>query len=374
MTTSNSSTSSFKDFIKVFLITSAALLIVITVFLVTIDPFNFFNFHSQSNKIVMLPFKEEENPINDRYAANSMIKSGKYDSAIFGSSVSYILENQYFNKELKANFANLSMRAALPYEQILLAEKFVEFNPNPKFIIFFITMPWCDNVSQVNALRDPQGPIPEKEFTIWLIDKNPLNEIGHIFNLRILQYSIKKLYFILSGKDYKLSNYDLYGSSQSPDSKHVKPISEVRKILYRDSKERLKQKEEVDAEKYKVILNSDNYGRIDLLYNFIKNLPDQTVKILIFSPRHYYSQPSLGSYEDAKIKACKSSVLKRMANIKSLKVIDFLIDGIVTRNDQNFWDGDHFNYQVARQIIPPSVVWAIRVEKSKAGYFNYYSK
>lgn len=161
MNISNSSTSSFKSFINLFLATSSILLLAIMGFLIAVDPFNF---KPNSDGFVMLPFKEGENPINDRYAVNTIIKSAKYDSAIFGSSVSYILENDYLNKELGANFANLSMRAALPYEQILVARRFVEFRNNPKFVIFFITMPWCDNSSSPTALRDPGGPIPEKIF------------------------------------------------------------------------------------------------------------------------------------------------------------------------------------------------------------------
>lgn len=175
---------------------------------------------------------------------------------------------------------------------------------------------------------------------------------------------------MMGEKSYSPSNYDLYGSFQSPDANHIKPIEQVRKILYGDSNKKREAPKNIDAQEYEKILNSKNFGRIDLLRDFIKSLPDQTVKILLFSPRHYFSQPITSSYEGARIQACKAYTLKQFGDVKSTKVIDFLIDGVVTRNDSNFWDGDHFNYRVARKVIPLLVVKALKNNKSDDGYYK----
>jgi hypothetical protein len=362
----------WSQFVRVFVITSAILFISIFISLIVIDPFNFMGLAPGLKRGFIKPYKNDGNPLNDRYAAYTYAQKAEFDSAMFGSSVSYIMKTADFNKGFDSKFINLSMRAALPYEQMVVINRFLRYHPKPKTMIFYMTTPWCTNGTGIRALRDPLGPIPDGDFPMWLFENDSLSKFSHIFNLNALQAAKKQLRFLIKGKGIDPNTYDLYGSSQEPGSNYVRPMEEVIKSIYGEKGKR--ERDSVngyDRESFKKALANKDFGRIKLLKEeVVDKIPAETTKIFVILPRHIFVQAPYGTEGYGTAQACKNSIIENFGSMPNTHIIDFLIDGKITRNDGDFFDGDHVNYTGAA-LLPNMITKAVKDKRSKPGYYNY---
>lgn len=331
--TTNSSFISYFSFAKVFILCFAAISFVVFITVIAADPFNFFDLQPASRVITMTPFKSH-NSLNDRYTANSMIKSQKYDSAILGSSVSFIIEAKKFNILGDSNFANLSMRAALPYEQLLVANRFAESVSDIKYMMFFLTDPWCRGDEDPTALRERGGPIQNEDFPLWLLDGNSWNNVFHIFHLKAFRYSLKKMFFLMKGGRF-YSIYDREGSSQDSSSNYEKPKNEVLKAIYGEKGKRKRDFVAVGKKKRRRGVNAMKFSRIAMLEDFLSRLDGSVKKVLVISPRHYFYYPHRLSVEGAILKACKQRIRSIASNVENVAMIDFLAPGNLINNEDN---------------------------------------
>ena len=81
--------------------------------------------------------------LNQRFMYPQIVRSGRYDSAVFGTSTVRLLDPQRLDALFGARFANLGLNAGTPWEQIQLARLLLGHVRQPKVLIFGLDLPWC---------------------------------------------------------------------------------------------------------------------------------------------------------------------------------------------------------------------------------------
>ncbi len=358
----------WKAFTRTLIATAVIVFSLLFMALFVLDPINYIDFSPKLKREFVYPI-DASNQLVDRYILRKYSMEPQFDSAIYSSSVGYIFKTTDFDKGFNSKFLNMSTRAALPYEQTIMLKRFLRYHPHPKSLIFLLTNPWCEEGMGTYALRDPLGPLQNEDFPLWLVDNNPYNELLHLFSMKNLKLAKVEFKHLTGIKPILPSSYELYGSSQMPDSFHVGPVEENIPRIYGPEGKREKPKDVIDKDSYYKISHNQTFTRLDMLKNILKELPD-TLKILVYMPRPSFYIPYKGTRADAEFQACKSYMADNFLTLPNTHIVDFGIEGKLTNDDYNFIDTIHPTYPLAK-ILPGYVVDAVKTGKSKPGYYNY---
>lgn len=102
---------------------------------------------------------------NQRFMYPQVVRSHAYDSAVFGSSTSRLLDPIELDRRFGGRFANLAMNAATPYEQVTMARLFLR-HVTPRSVLFGLDRNWCD--PDADTQRFTPRPFPA-----WLYVEDP---------------------------------------------------------------------------------------------------------------------------------------------------------------------------------------------------------
>jgi hypothetical protein len=106
----------WRRYFFVFIAIFGGVLAAAYMFILLIDPFGI--------SPVALPIKRALVTVQ-RYVYPQLIRSQRFDSAIFGTSTSMLLDPDVLNGPFQARFANLAMASATAWEQKTLIELFL---------------------------------------------------------------------------------------------------------------------------------------------------------------------------------------------------------------------------------------------------------
>ena len=70
--------------------------------------------------------------LNQRFMYPQIVRSGRFDAAVFGTSTVRLLDPQRLGAAFGGRFANLGMNAGTPWEQMQLADLFLRHVPRPR--------------------------------------------------------------------------------------------------------------------------------------------------------------------------------------------------------------------------------------------------
>jgi hypothetical protein len=279
--------------------------------------------------------------INQRFMDPQIVRSGRYDSAVFGTSTVRLLDPVLLAEAFGGRFANLGLNAGTPWEQVQLAELFLRHVPRPQTLVWGIDTTWCDPDADAEPKR-----ITSRAFPPWLYDDDPLDDLPHLLNLRSLSLAGRVLLHRLGFMRERVrgDGYDVF----VPPEAHY-DLARARWHLWHGGEPtvppveppvRLIPEERAALRMPALAWLDDILGRV----------PHETTRILAFPPVHVAAQARPGSLEAERVAECKARVAA-IGRGRGATVVDFQIPSSVTTDDANYWDGLHYRLPVAARLV-----------------------
>lgn len=272
--------------------------------------------------------------LNQRFMYPQIVRSGRFDAAVFGTSTIRLLDPSHLNRMFGARFANLGLNAGTPWEQIRLAELFLRLAPAPRALIFGLDTTWCEADADAPGKR-----ITFRAFPPWLYDDDPLNDFAGLFNFRSIEIAgrvaLKHLGLMperIRGDGYERfvpddATYDLARARIGPPRVGQAPPP------------RLSPEEE----------RALRFPALPWLDALLARVPREAAITLAFMPIHVSAQPTPGSAEAARDAACKARIAE-IGRRRGAAVIDFRYPSPVTTEDSNYWDPLHYRIGIAERV------------------------
>lgn len=323
----------WRGFNRMFAIvlTGATALVFVLLFLV--DPLGVVPFS--------LPIDRPIVDIKQRHFYPMVIRSRRFDSLVIGTSTGRLLDPDRLDRALGGRFANLSLNDGRAWEQWRLADLYLREIGPPKSLLIALDGPWCD--ADADA---PENLITKRGFPEWIYDENPWNDILHLINGRMLEFSVRTIVTALGLRPKRLADngfavfvppeeeYDLARARTHiwGDAAQVIPPDAPPHILTETEKAKLK----FPALAWIKDLQTRTNGKTDFIY--------------LWTPVHVRSQPIPGSGSAAIEEECKSR-LDALARDAGAVVIDWRIYSPLTRNDENYWDPLHYRLPIAHTVV-----------------------
>ncbi|WP_053006133.1 hypothetical protein [Kiloniella spongiae] len=320
----------WKSYWTVLSKTSVIVMAFILLMIAIIDPYDNLPFSPDLKRTAMAS--------NQRFSYPAIARKDRFDSAVFGTSTTRLLNPENLNEYIGGNFANLSMNSATSYEQSRLFDVYIKAHSTPKNIIIGLDITWCnaDKAADKYTFR---------AFPEWMYDDNPWNDISHMLNFKTLETLGKQAGYLIGIKDAK---YQPTGYANFLPSIEEYDLGKARMNIY-GSKTPKEKNLPSEIARY----NADNfsYPSHDYLKSMLDQTPAETKKILMFVPYHSYIQASPGSLSAAQWKECKKRITAISAANKNSFLIDFMIPSIITNKDENYWDPLHYTEELSVDII-----------------------
>ncbi|WP_245282560.1 hypothetical protein [Chelatococcus daeguensis] len=279
--------------------------------------------------------------INQRYVYPQIVRSGRYSSAVFGTSTVRLLDPQRLDKLLGGRFANLAMNAATPWEQMQIADLFLRHTPAPGTLVFGIDAPWCDRDADSEAKRLTPRPFPP-----WLYDDDRLNDWAHLFNSKNLEIALRVAAYRLGLMDERIRG-DGYEVFVPPEDTY--DLSRARMHIWQghapEAVTSVVPAETVSEAERK----SWRFPALAWLDAMLARAPATARKMILLPPVHVAVQPRPGSKAVMHEEACKA-MLAEIAQRHGALLLDFRRSSPVTREDSNYWDPMHYRIGIARRI------------------------
>jgi hypothetical protein len=331
---SSSSISSSEKVWKKTLIASLVTTLImsaLTMFVVaTVDPYDVFSFSLSLDR----------QPIANKRGMSvaGLARKAQFDSAVIGSSTSHLLNPRDLDALLGGHFVSLAIWGGTAWEQWKAAGLFARHHPSTRTIVLGLDAFWCSG--EIPPHR------PSEQFQEWMYRKTSLVDIRRLFHTSVLWDTLEQIDYILKLKISKTAangfetflppddRYDLkYVYTQIYGAEQPKPIPLIN-----------------NTEVAKLML-SHKYPNLIYMKEILGSFSTSTMKILMFSPMHVYLRNSNGVDTVAMYEGCKQAVVGLAQQYPNTLVIDFMIDSPLTRNDNNFWDGPHYNAKTGKKII-----------------------
>lgn len=316
------------DHLKRTLATFVAVLGALFVFVLGLDPYGNLPSSAFSSHVI----RDD----NQRFQYPSVVRSGRYDSAVIGTSSSRLLDPRVLDRHLGGRFANLAMNSAMAWEQYRLADLFLRETPAPGTLFVGLDHVWCQADADTNRIT-PRG------FPEWMYDDNRWNDYLYMLNPQAVRIAVQKVGYYL-GLDEARLGANGYHEFTPPDSTYDVEMAR-RRFFWRGP----------PVNPPFVPSSSDRarwrYPALAWLDEIVgrARVPAATV-LLAFTPPHASYLPEEGSREAARFVECKRRI-GGMAARHGAHLIDFRIASPLTRDDENFWDSFHYRVRVAARII-----------------------
>ncbi len=271
-----------------------------------------------------------------RWYKAGIARKPEFDSLILGRSTSMLLQPARLDALFGARFANLGLPGGRPWEQLQMLKLFEREHPRIKVLIVGLDTFWCDPQraprSNGEAYRLPQWLYDRWRWNDWLpfskiVLRDGYRQLSQLLGLRHFPYGNDGYYDFLQ---VEYGDYDPVAAKQRIHQRDVLATQPGR--LSADQLATLPFADLVDLESALAALGTD------------------TLKVLVFVPYHVNQQPPPGSLEYDRLRECKNRVGLMAQRIPAARVLDFMIDSELTRNDGNYWDALHYRTATAERL------------------------
>ncbi len=315
--------------------TAVATLLVLWGFAAALDPFGLRVASGQAPRPIM--------DINQRFMYPQLVRSGRFDSAVFGTSTMRLLDPAALSEGIGGRFVNLGMNAATPWEQVQMAELFAGQVAAPRAVLWGIDSTWCEADATNPAKRLTPRPFPP-----WLYDGVGWRDWPQLMNLTTLEIAGRLLAHRLGLMPERIRG-DGYEVFTPPEPLY--DLARARMHLYADrggvapDPAPIVPPEPVPGE----ARAQWRFPALDWLDQALSRLPPQTRVLLVLPPAHYAMMPREGSAGGQRYDACKQR-LAAVAARRGATVIDYALTSPITRRDDNYWDRVHYRLPIARRM------------------------
>jgi hypothetical protein len=276
---------------------------------------------------------------NDRYQFPAIVRTGAFDSGVFGTSSSKLLDPAWLERAFGGRFANLAFNDGRAWEEYQLTLLFLRTVPRPGTLLFGIDWVWCAADADVSR-------ITRRGFPHWIYDENAWNDWPYILNWRGVETAARQLANragLLPAR-FPANGFDIF---VPPESAY--DAAKARQYVWRGRASPI-----VPQTPAYVVTDQDRarwqYPALAWLDELAAKAPAGTRIIFAFMPAHVAGQLQPGSEEAAREGECKA----RMAAIASrhgAHFVDFKIASPITTEDANYWDTLHYRLPIAQRIV-----------------------
>jgi hypothetical protein len=272
-----------------------------------------------------------------RFVAPQIIASGDFDSFLVGTSTIHHVDPASANSALGGRFATVAIHGGTPYELTKMMQLIGRNAPQAKRIIIGVdARRWCK--TEPYAQYNPKVLFPD-----WLYDESRVNDFQGLLNLKMVGYSVRQ-FKIAAGWRAPLIPATGYSNSLV-DSRWS--LSTARKNLYKKHKKDAAAHGLDDADEAADTEGKHDHPDLVSLDRALTALPAQADVILVVMPSHF---TALLNKDRSDIERCKREIAA-LVDKRHGTMIDFRIDSAWTRNDENFFDENHFRVGLAEALI-----------------------
>ena len=297
---------------------------VIYAFVVLVDPFDTLPLAPPADRVPVAS--------NARFAFPSLARSGRFDSAIFGTSTSRLLRPAVLNPEFSARFVNLAMNAATAYEQTRLMAVFRRAHPAARLVLVGLELSHCIP----SETEEKFSPHP---FPAWMYDGSLWRGYREMFNLHAVQEAGQE-FGVLTGIKRQVYGSDGYTTFVPPDSEY----DPARVAMH------LREEPRLVASAERGDPAGWHYPGLDRLHAELSALAPGTRKILFFVPYNLKLIPPSDSPGASVWRECKQRVAALATRVPNALAVDFMLPSPITSVDDNYWDGQHYRIAIADRI------------------------
>ena len=264
---------------------------------------------------------------NARFSFPALARSPRFDSAVFGTSTSRLLQPVQLDPAFGAHFANLAMNSATAWEQVQLLGVFLRAHPAPRVVVIGLDAAWCGAVAE----RTTPRPFPEwmyranlwrgyREMLTPFAVQEAANQFAVMLHLKRRRYGLDGYTsFVPDDTAYDPGRVDAaFARWGAPDMGHVAVPDIVLPAM---------------AE----------------LPPALAAIPGGTRVILYFPPISAEQHGGPGSGTAARWAACKAEAV-RMAALRGAEVLDMMFGNAMTATRANYWDPLHYRAVVAGRV------------------------
>jgi hypothetical protein len=278
--------------------------------------------------------------LNQRFMYPQIVRGGRYDAAVFGTSTIRLLDPERLSAAFGARFANLGLNAGTPWEQIQLATFFLHYVPQPKMLIFGLDPTWCEPDADRKRLTF-------RAFPPWLYDESRLNDLPELLNLKTLEIAARLALFRLGLMPERI-RADGYEVFVPPESAY--DLARARLHLYGSGRQEIAPPVTPAAALSPEAKTAMRTPALPWLDDVLGRVPRGTPLVLAFMPIHAAAQPVPGSIESARDEECKARIVA-IGRRHGATVVDFRRRSPVTTEDANYWDPLHYRVGIAERIV-----------------------
>jgi hypothetical protein len=294
---------------------------------------------------------------SQRFDYPQVMRSGRFDSIIVGSSTARLIDPEQLNGPFAARFANLALNAGTAWEQWTVFEYFRRKAGPPKVLIVGIDAVWCR--PDADRMRTVHG------FPDWLYDDNRWNDYPNLFNSGTLELAGRLVGYHLRLNRAR-SRYD--GFEVFTPAENEFDLARARHGIWSGREPRLLP--DVPPPPLSDIeRRALSFPALEWMDSMLAELPSSSVKVLAFMPVHVALQAWPGTHDAAVDAECKARIAD-IARTHGAKVVDWRIASPITTDDSNYWDGLHYRLPIAQRITRELVEAVLSGKDSTDGSYR----
>lgn len=322
---------SWRTFFLTAVATFFALFGTIALFVVILNPYG--------NLPKVLPVPHAVMDINQRFQYPAVVRSQAFDSAVFGTSSSRLLNPELLDGHFGGAFANLAMNDAQAWEQAQLAKLFLRHVAAPRTLLFALDWVWCSPTADTKRTTRRGWPH-------WMYDEQPWNDWQFAINIKSVEIAGRLLAYRLGLKEPRIpaNGYEVF---VPPESAY--DLTKARAKIWQ-GRERIVPPPKPPYEPSSAELAAWRNPALPWLEEVLGAAPKGTRKIIAFMPNHVALQATPGSVEAERIDLCKARVAA-IAKAHDAHFVDFWIRSPITLEDRNYWDGLHYRVPIGDRIV-----------------------
>jgi hypothetical protein len=345
------SAAAWRRFVALLISATFAGILLVLAFVTAFDPYGIGPLARRDRPVLM--------DLNQRYMYPQIVRSGRFDSAVFGTSTVRLLEPQKLSALFGGTFANLAMNSATPWEQLQIADLFLRHAPAPRTVVWGLDPLWCEPDATTERKR-----LTFRGFPATFYDENPWNDWPEYLNLKTIEIAWRMLMYRLRlmPERYRNDGYEVF---TPPEATY--DLARAQGHIWEGKRERRIVPQSPPAEPSTAERASWSFPALAWLDEMLARLPRETKVILAFPPVHVAVQPIPGSVAAAYEGACKDA-LAAVARRHNALALDFRKASEVTSVDSNYWDPLHYRLPIADRLADALAASWTRQQDDPAGF------
>jgi hypothetical protein len=258
--------------------------------------------------------------IERRTATASRGRDERFNAAIFGNSRTFSLDPEKLSTATGLSFVSLGTPGAGPREEMQVTRYFLRFHPAVEAIVFSIDERWCSH--------DPSMPMTIT-FPFWLY-RSDSEYLANVLSTRSFNAARTRIRLAL-GRETPTDPRG-YLDYEAGKVWNFHPPAAV---------------EPAAATASAALQPNIDFPALAAFDGLLAEMPPQTRFLILVPPAYQTSLPRPGTQDAADLAACKAGLARRLGR-QGIALLDYMVDGPIAREPENFMDMVHYRNPVAR--------------------------